>query len=370
MHYQPVDRGMICDFGFWPETIATWHGQGLPESINYENYDDTHTARYFGMDRYIGGGRGVNVGLFPTFGCTVLEDRGDHEIVRQHDGVTVLRKKFMGSIPEHQGHLLVDRASWNEHYKWRLDPKHPDRFPKDWTDFSNSFKMLPDQPRVIGAGSLYGWLRDWMGVEALSYLVYDDPELFEEMVTTLADLTIAGIEAAFAHGATYDAAAMWEDMCYNAGPLLSPSLFKQFLVPNYRRITATLRSHGVDIIWLDCDGKIDELAPMWLDAGVNTMFPVEVGTWKADAVALRRRFGKEMRIIGGVDKHILAGEFAQIEREVERLAPLVEEGGFIPTPDHRVPPDVPLGNYLHYLKTARRIWGRSAPDLKPAEFEQ
>jgi hypothetical protein len=368
MHYQPVDRGMICDFGFWPETIVNWHAQGLPEHVKFVDYDGIDTDRYFGMDRYNGGAPNLNISLCPDFGLTFIEDRVDHEVVRQHDGVTVLRKKFMGSIPEHMGHLLVDRASWNEHYKWRLDPHHPDRFPKDWTEFTNHFNTIPDRPRVAWVGSVYGWFRDWMGVEAISYLVYDDPDLFAEMVQTVADLVLHVIDQAYTHGATYDAACMWEDMCFNTGPLLTPSLFREFLVPHYQRITGKLREHGCDIVWLDCDGKIDELLPMWLESGVNTMFPIEVGTWGACPIAFRRRYGKDLRIIGGFDKHILSGSPGAIDREVERLAPLVEEGGFIPLPDHRVPPDVPLANYKHYLRAARRVWGKNHASLKPIEF--
>lgn len=369
MHYEPVDRGMICDFGFWPETITTWQGQGLPARVTYDRYDSQYTDRYFGMDSYLGAGPSPNIGLFPDFGFEVLEDRGDHELVRQHDGVTVLRKKVMGSIPEHHGHLLVDRASWSQHYKPRLDPSSPGRFPSDWSEWTAKWKTDEAKPRVAWCGSLYGWLRDWMGVEAVSYLVYDDEALFAEMVETLANLTVRGLTLAFEHGARFDAAAMWEDMCFNSGPLLTPSHFKQHLVPHYRRITDLLRKHGTDIVWLDCDGKIDELLPLWLDAGVNTMFPIEVGTWGADATAMRRKFGKSLLLMGGVDKHVLAGTHAQIEAEVVRLAPLVEEGGYVPMPDHRVPPDVPYQNYLHYLRTARRIWGRSAPSLKPIEFD-
>ena len=51
---------------------------------------------------------------------------------------------------------------------------------------------------------------------------------------------------------------------------------------------------------------------------------------------------------------------AAITEEIARLAPLVEEGGFIPMPDRRVPPDVPLSNYLHYCRTARQVWGHDA----------
>ena len=115
---------------------------------------------------------------------------------------------------------------------------------------------------------------------------------------------------------------------------------------------------------MDCDGKIDDLLPLWLEAGVNCMFPLEIGTWGADAVKYRKQYGKELLIMGGFDKHILARSQPEIAAEIRRLAPLVEEGGFIPFADHRVPPDVPLENYVFYCQTAREVWGNNR-NLEP-----
>jgi uroporphyrinogen decarboxylase len=362
MHYRPRDRAPICDFGFWPETISLWHAQGLPEHITF-GYNDRYANEFFGMDLW-SGGPFVSCDLLPPFDTRVIEDRGDHEVVQQPDGVTVLRKKFMSSIPMHEGHLLVDRPSWQRHYKPRLDPNHPQR----WEGFDQMVKEWFDPHRAasltIGGGSLFGRLRDWMGIENISMLIYDDPVLFEEMVTTMADLAVGVIRRLTACGATFDACSMWEDMCYNGGPLISPAHFKRYLLPQYKRITSLLREHGVDVVYVDCDGKIDALIPLWLEAGVNCMFPIEVGTWQADPVALRREYGKELLMMGGFDKHILSRGKREIETEVKRLAPLVEEGGYIGFCDHRVPPDVPLENYLHYLHAVRRIWGHDI-NLKP-----
>jgi uroporphyrinogen decarboxylase len=326
-------------------------------------HDTTSTNVFFGMDHYTGG-PGVDVGLSPGFEYQILEDRGDHEVVQQRDGVRVLRKKFMGSIPMHEGHLLVDRATWEQHYKPMLDPNTPGRYP-DWQEARRVWQDDEyDRPRVVSGGSLYGWIRNWMGVEAVSYLLYDDPVLFEEMVVTIADLIVEVHRRAFEHGARFDACAMWEDMCFNNGPLLAPAHFKQYLVPHYRRITDQLRAHGCDVCWLDCDGCIDDLIPHWLDAGVNCMFPIEIGTWGADAVRYRREYGKDLLMMGGFDKHILARSKADIEAEIDRLTPVVEEGGFIGFADHRVPPDVPLENYMFYLHTVRDRWGKGV-NLKP-----
>lgn len=385
MHYQPRDRAPLYDFNFWDETLPEWHQQGLPEKI-----DRTNTAGYFGLDASLGGGdahwhTACNVGLCPGFDNLVLEDRGDHELAQQSDGVRVLRKKYLGSIPHPEKYLLCDRESWEREYKWRLNPAHPDRFPPQilesgktrfyagstgitqrrdhsemtWDDHV-ALWCDPERPHpiVLPGGSLYGVLRNWMGVENLSLLIYDDPELFEEMVTTLADCIVGVLERILATGGQFEACCMWEDMCYNAGPLISPTHFSQFLVPHYMRITALLRKYGVDIVWIDCDGLIDHLVPLWLEAGVNCMFPIEVGTWQADPLQFRKEYGKDLRMMGGFDKHILSHSKDAITREIERLAPLVEEGGFIPMPDHRVPPDVPLDHYIHYSDTARRIWGR------------
>ncbi|MBI1293700.1 hypothetical protein GC175_01930 [bacterium] len=358
MHYQPRDRAPISDFGFWDETLPIWHEQGLPNWVNRENASD-----YFGVDFGIEWATkpvGVNVGLAPEFEELTLEDRGDeYELRQQKDGVRVLRRKFMGSIPHPESHLLTDRESWEKYYKPRLDPDNPARYPKDWDERVKVWKD-PNRPYLaaLSGGSLYGWLRNWMGMENLSYLVYDDPKLFEEMMTTIADCVIGTLTRVLATGGRFDGCSMWEDMAYNAGPLLSPSHFKRYLVPQYRRITDLLRSYGVDVIWLDCDGNIDKLIPLWLDAGVNCMFPLEIGTWGADPVRYRREYGKDLLLMGGFDKHILAQSKEVIAAEVDRLAPLVEEGGYISFCDHRVPPDVPLENYVFFLEKAREVWAK------------
>jgi hypothetical protein len=368
MHYQPQDRAPICDFGFWPDTLQVWHEQGLPGYVNKSN-----TSQFFGMDYGIDevtATTGVSVGLVPPFEEKVLEDRGDCEVVQQDDGVRVLRRKFMATIPRHLNHLLADRASWERHYKARLDPTHPDRYPPDWDERARTWTD-PDRDQVIvlPGGSLYGWLRNWMGLERLSLVVYDDPAWFEEMVTTVTDCVIGTLTRVLETGGYFDACAMWEDMCYNSGPLLGVRHFKQFLMPHYRRIAELLHNYGVDVIWVDCDGKIDLLIPLWLEAGVNCIFPVEVGTWGADPLRYREQYGKELLMMGGVDKHILAGARSDIEREVYRLAPLVEEGGYIGFCDHRVPPDVSLENYVFYLETVRKVWGKQL-NLKPMQKEK
>ncbi|MFN8486041.1 MAG: uroporphyrinogen decarboxylase family protein [Caldilineaceae bacterium] len=367
MHYQPRDRAPITDFGFWEETFPIWHKQGLPRSIHFK-YDNSNHVEYFGMDfglDAVSRSADIRIGLTPAFRTKILEDHGDHELVQQSDGVRVLRRKFMGSIPQPQSHLLTDRESWRKYFAPRLNPHTRLRFPADWAKNVECWKD-PNREElvVLPGGSLYGWIRNWMGVENVSYVIYDDPAWFGEMVETVTDCIIGTLQRALESGVKFDGCGMWEDMAYRAGPLMSPKHFKQYLVPQYRRITDLLHKYGVDIVWLDCDGDIKLLIPHWLDAGVNCMFPLEVGTWGADPVKYRQEYGKDLLIMGGFDKHILQGTKSDIENEIKRLAPLVEEGGYIGFCDHRVPPDVPLENYFFYLEKVREIWGHGI-NLKP-----
>jgi len=354
MNYEPRDRAPICDFGFWTETIELWKQQGLPEHL-----DEWSATDFFGMDRYDRVYVGVNHGLYPGFEQKVLEDLGDEVIELTWDGTIQRRHKWMSSIPMHLGHTLVDRDSWREHYLPRLQPDQPGRVPEDWEAKVREWSK-PDRPycQVIGGGSLFGWIRNWMGIENVAYCVYDDPAWFEEMVETVFQLIYWHLEKTLSAGVPADACAMWEDMCYSGGPLLGVQHFKQYLVPRYRKITDLLHRYGVKIVWLDCDGKIDALLPLWLDCGVNCMFPIEVGTWRADPVQWRKEYGRDLLMMGGFDKQILAKGPEAIDAEIDRLTPLVEEGGYIPFCDHRVPPTVSLANYVHYLKRARKVWGK------------
>ncbi len=354
MHYRPVDRCPIWDFGFWDETILAWENFGLPKGVN--------TDEFFGMDAQWAVVQ-LGIGLMPEFECKVLADEGETELVMDSAGVTLRQRKMLRTIPHYVDWTLKDMASWREHFKPRLDPDAPGRIPDEWAKHcANTADDRRDYPLGIFAGSLYGWLRNWIGMENLSLQLYDEPELFPEMVETLGDLfhTVLSraLKTARDNGCTFDYATMWEDMCYNRGPLISPQIVKDVMGPQYKRITDLLKEYGCDVVVLDCDGKVDDLLPIWMASGVNVAFPLEIGTWDADPIAYRRRFGKELLIMGGFDKHILAKTKDDILREIERLAPLTEEGGFIPFCDHRVPADVPLDNYLYYLEQAKAIWGK------------
>jgi len=115
------------------------------------------------------------------------------------------------------------------------------------------------------------------------------------------------------------------------------------------------RKKGCALSLVDCDGNPEALIPLWLEAGVNIMFPLEV-TEGVDHWAWRKKFGKELLLRGGISKEAVAA--GTIEKELERVRPLIDSGGYVPHLDHLAPPNISYKEYLAYLKAKRRIIGR------------
>jgi uroporphyrinogen decarboxylase len=182
-------------------------------------------------------------------------------------------------------------------------------------------------------------------------MFYDDPDFIEEMMDADADYIIAVMDQVL-DVAPVDCFQYWEDMAYNTGPLLTPSLARKYMLPRYKRVNDHLYSRGVKFIGLDSDGKIDALIPIWLESGMNYLFPFEVQCGM-DVLRVRREYGKDLRIIGGVDKRVIAIGPEAIDAEINRLRPLMEEGGYIPMTDHSIPPNVSFENYVYYMKRMR-----------------
>jgi hypothetical protein len=209
----------------------------------------------------------------------------------------------------------------------------------------------------LHCGSLYGVIRNWLGLVGSAYLLVDDEPLFDEIIDTVGELCYRCTEAALETGVQFDFAHFWEDISFKSGPLINPAVFRRKVGPHYKRITDLVHRAGIDVISLDSDGRIDQLVPVWFENGVNTMFPIEVGTWRADIAPWREQYGKGLLGVGGVDKKVFAYDRAAVDREVERLAPLIELGGYLPCPDHRLAPDAKWENVQYYCQRMRETFG-------------
>ena len=182
------------------------------------------------------------------------------------------------------------------------------------------------------------------------------PDVYADMVDTVAELACWGIDQIAPRMKTApDMVHVWEDICGKTGPLVSPDIFDECVAPGYRKIREKAEQYGTRLVSIDSDGDVSKLAGHWLDAGVNVLFPVEPGTWKADPMEYRKKYGKELRIVGGLDKLVLEKGPAAIDAEIESKVPLMKDGGFVAMPDHLITPDTSLANYRYHLEAMRAL---------------
>lgn len=347
MHYQHVDKAPNFEFGYWTETLNRWHADGLPEHV----VDERTAYDYFGIERYYSAP--INPQVRGVCEPRTIEETEDKIIQSDHFGViSEINKDGDRSIPHFIEFPIRDRETWQPFKEVYEDASG--RYPENWDELAASYNKR-DYPLGIPFGSLVGIPRNLIGFENLAIMVCEQPDLMEEIAETICQCVCRTIERAL-QDVRFDFASGWEDICFNSGPICGVPYFRDVLVSRYKRITDLLALHGVDIVYTDCDGNLTHVMPYFLEGGVNTMFPVEVhgGT---DPVALRKEYGKELRFWGGVDKMIFLKDKKAVDDELQRLLPVFEEGGFIPTVDHRVQSDAKYDLYLHYLDRKREWFG-------------
>jgi uroporphyrinogen decarboxylase len=360
LRYQPYDRLPLIHFGYWGETLEKWMQEGhltredldgVGDSSPKENIISARLGFDFNWQTMHSGDVWLRPGLE---GKVVAEFPDGTKHVMGGDGVIYVQKPGAGSIAAHVDYLLKDRAAWEEHFKWRLQWSE-DRVNKAASAAQKSAGR--ETPLGLHCGSLYGNIRNMLTFEGSCYLLADDEALFTEIIDTVGELCFRNVEAILAAGGQFDFAHFWEDICFKNGPCIAPDVFRAKVGPHYKRITDLVRRYGIDICSLDCDGLIDALIPTWFENGVNTMFPIEVGTWEASIGPWRKKYGRGLLGVGGTNKNVFARNRAAVDAEIERLRPLVALGGYIPCPDHRIAPDAQWDLVRYYCDRMRKEFG-------------
>ena len=357
MEHEPTDRAPNHELGVWGQTKERWAAEGAPM--------DQLTWGWFSGEDYLNldkrGFVPVDYGMIPAFETKVLEKTERYEVIQNAKGI--VSKALI------EGQVGGTRASMDQYLRWpvetlddfrdlkkRYDPHDPVRLPEGWLEQAKQWQA---EGRVLACGRNCGpcgfyWRgREWMGTENLSFCWYDQPKLAEEMMEFFADFTIEASRPVVEQ-LEFDYFNLNEDCAMKGGPLLGPDTFRKFVEKPLRRLVEFLKSHGVRYVCLDSDGDPRPLIPLWMDCGIDCVWPLERAS-DMDPAGLRRRFGKELRLWGGVDKRELAKGPDAIKKHLESLAPLVAEGGFIPTVDHTVPPDVSWDDFRYYMDCKRDL---------------
>jgi len=360
LHFKSVDRLPAVHFGYWGELLSEWAEQGhitpeLAKRWRDGNDVDRELDRIIGWDFNWYTTVGGSTRLFPSFKREVLDTFSDGtQRVLTGNGVIEKIKPGVVSIPSEDDYLLKDREAFETLFKPKMQYT-PDRI--NFELFKNFNETRPkDTPIGLRLGSVLGEIRDITTVMGMSYLLYDeDEDLFAEIVDTYAEMQYQCAKAVLETGAKFDFAHFWEDICYKSGPLISPNVFDELCAKHYKKRTDLCREYGIDIISLDCDGVVDKLLPTWVNNGVNTMFPIEIGVWGDQFEPARNKFGNTLLGVGGMDKTAFRKDRAAVDAELERMNRLASLGGFIPCPDHRLMPGSKFELVQYYAEEIKKI---------------
>jgi len=358
--YQDTDRVPDVEFNFWSQTLRRWVREGMDVGVGIDDptfYEKVH--EFFGFDNPPHHHIGTRTELIPAFQEEIIQRKERSVISRDSSGI--ISEHFEdsqeeSSIPHFLEFPVKTPADWSD-MKRRFRIDHPKR--KRPTEEIDAMRSAASEGKMIFLYLIgpYGRLREMMGFQNLSMAFYDYPDMIHDMVDTWTALLTDQI-AQIPPDVPIDEVMWWEDMAGRNGPFVSPQMFRKFIQPCYNAVMTVAKRHGCAISIVDSDGNPHDIVANWLQEGVNIMFPLEVAAG-VDPYAWRREFGKECRIRGAVDKRAVIEGGSAIDREIERLKPLLEQGGFIPHMDHLVPPDVSFKNYLTYLEKKRKWIGKT-----------
>jgi len=368
MEYQSCDRRPNHELCAWPQALARWQKES-PEASKISNGYWLDSEDSLGLDRreYIP----VNYGFIPPYRHKILEETPNYQVFRDDLGRTrkQLKEGMLEGTPMSMDQYLEFPLRTPEDWpniKRRLVSGIPKRYPGDLEQRIARWKRR-DYTLILGencaANGFYWRSREFMGTEGLSLAWYDYPNLMHEIMEWYANFIIDTSRPVL-EKIQPEYFLFNEDLSGKNGPLLSPRMYREFIQPNRRRVIDFMKSMGVKYIGLDTDGDPTLVLGMMMDAGVDALMPIEQAAGVSPQ-GLRKQFGKSLRLWGGVDKRVLTQGPKAIRAHLRSFIPLIEEGGFIPTVDHCVPPDVSWDNFRYYMEAKNALLSGDYARLEP-----
>ena len=313
MAYGRPDRVPFFEEGIRADVLNAWKEQGMPDGLSL--------AELFSIDQ--------RMEIFPE-----LEP---HPSLRRW--------------PEDRSHLGVFRKS--------LDPNDPWRLPDEWPALLSS-TLSREEPLMLRVHrGLYQTLgvTGWRRFEEVNLLLMDQPELVHEILEIQAEFAAQLLRRMLSE-VRVDAAIFSEPISGESGPLISPTLFAEFVRLSYEPILQVIREYQIETIIFRTYANARILLPVVMKWGFNCLWACEVNLEAMDYSQIRKEYGRDLRLIGGIDVDVLRYDQDTIRREVEeKVPPLLASGGFIPLADGRVRAVVPYENYVFYRHLLAQVSG-------------
>lgn len=345
MNFQRPDRPFIYTFNIRSATMEEWLKQGHPEGVS--------TPDLLGYDRFEG--IPLVTAHCPQFEKVIIEEKDGHITYYDEEGalrIDAVADQGTGFVTRSWLKFPVENREDFIKMKERYNPEDLNRRLEGYDEaIKNS--ITSEIPVLSSVQGFYWTLRQWMGFEGLSVAFYDMPDLIDEMMDFILDFNVRLIRKHFA-GSRVDLFYINEDMAYKTASMVSPSLFKEKFVPRYKELVQEAKRVCADKVFVDCDGHISELIPLWAGCGVDGTLPVEIAS-EQDIIELAEK-NPNFLFLGGIDKRVLSREKCDVEAEVvPKAKKLYARGGWIPAVDHSVPADAKFENFQYMVKLLKSV---------------
>jgi len=353
MTFKPVERQMFVElFGPLIGLDHEWRAQGASENeINMIAFDWDYVPVI---------PCGGITGILGGFKEIIIEDTDEYIIKRDELGRTSKLRKGYASIPLPLDFPVRDMDSW-----LKLKPMFEFREDRiDWDQVNHARKMQEKGHLVVATiPGGFDIPRELMGEETTCLCYYMQPELMEDIMQTITETSFRVLDS-ISEKLLIDQVSVHEDLAGKTGPLIGPNEIEIFVKPYFRKIWDMLSSKGTQLFDMDSDGDVNPILDILVDSGINSMHPFEPAAGM-DIVEVRKKFGKQMVMRGGIDKHVLRKDKNSIRQELEcKLQSMMQEGGVVFGLDHRIPNGTPIENYRYYVDTAREILGLPPRDTQ------
>lgn len=336
VRHQEADRIPIDDTP-WQTTIERWHHEGLPEG--------TSPRDYFGYER-AGSGADLSFQLPPE----TLQETEAYKIVKDAWGATTKVFKGRESVPDLIDFPVTDRRTWEQDFKPRLAWNESRVSWEAGLAGNSALREKGTSFILFSAGFGYDRVQRFVGAPWVLTAMVEEPEWVKDMMDTIAELIVTAAEEMLGRGFRFDGAFIWNDQAYRNGPFFSPAMWREFELPCQKRLIDFFHSKDLPVV-MHTDGDVRRLIPMFIEAGLDCLQPLEVKAGM-DLVELKRQYGDRLAFMGGIDVQAMAHPDPRvIEREIRTKIPVAKKGGgYIYHSDHSVPDNVSFEQYRRVME--------------------
>lgn len=144
-----------------------------------------------------------------------------------------------------------------------------------------------------------------------------------------------------------------EDFGGQESLLFSPAVIREFFIPRMKRMMDLAHSAGARVFF-HSDGAIRKIIPDMIEAGIDVLNPIQWRSPGMERAELKRDFGSQVVLHGGMDNQYTLpfGTVQEVEAEVlENLELLGAGGGYVLAPCHNIQAVSPPENIVAMYET-------------------